>query len=29
MRLRAGDYRIIYQVDNGRLVALIVDAGNR
>ncbi len=28
MRLRAGDYRIIYQVDNGRLVALPVDAGS-
>lgn len=29
MRLRVGDYRIIYQVDNGRLVVLVVDAGNR
>lgn len=29
MRLRVGDYRIIYRVDNGRLVVLVVDAGNR
>lgn len=28
-RLRVGDYRIIYTVDNGELVVLIVDAGNR
>lgn len=29
MCLRVGDYRIIYSVDNGRLVVLVVDAGNR
>lgn len=29
MRLRVGDYRIIYRVDNGRLIVLVVDAGNR
>lgn len=29
MRLRVGDYRIIYRVDDGRLVVLVVDAGNR
>lgn len=28
-RLRVGDYRIIYRVDNGRLIVCIVDAGNR
>lgn len=29
MRLRVGDYRIIYRVDNGQLIVLVVDAGNR
>lgn len=28
-RLRVGEYRIIYRVDNGRLIVLVVDAGNR
>lgn len=28
-RLRVGPYRIIYTVDNGRLVVHVVDAGNR
>ena len=28
-RLRVGNYRIIYRVDNGRLVICVVDAGNR
>ena len=28
-RLRVGDYRIIYKVDNGRLIVLVIDAGNR
>ena len=28
-RLRVGDYRIIYTVDDGQLVVCIVDAGNR
>ena len=28
-RLRVGDYRIIYTVDNGKLVICVVDAGNR
>ena len=28
-RLRVGNYRIIYTVDNGRLIVCIVDAGNR
>ena len=28
-RLRVGDYRIIYTVDNGKLLICIVDAGNR
>lgn len=29
LRLRVGDYRIIYAVDNGKLVVYVVDAGNR
>ena len=28
-RLRVGDYRIIYSVDNGKLIVRVVDAGNR
>jgi len=28
-RLRVGDYRIIYTVDNGKLVICVIDAGNR
>lgn len=28
-RLRVGDYRIIYTIDNGQLIICIVDAGNR
>lgn len=28
-RLRVGDYRIIYSVDNGELIVYVVDAGNR
>ena len=27
-RLRVGPYRIIYSVDNGRLVVFIIDAGS-
>lgn len=29
LRLRVGDYRIIYTVDNGELVVMVIDAGNR
>lgn len=29
MRLRVGDYRIIYTVDHGELIVIVVDAGNR
>lgn len=29
LRLRVGPYRIIYTVDNGQLVVLVIDAGNR
>jgi mRNA interferase RelE/StbE len=28
-RVRAGDYRLIYQIDDGRLVVVVVDAGHR
>lgn len=28
-RLRVGDYRIIYTVDNGILTVCVIDAGNR
>ena len=28
-RLRVGDYRVIYTVDNGKLIIHVVDAGNR
>lgn len=28
-RLRVGDYRVIYSVDNGALIVFVVDAGNR
>lgn len=29
MRLRVGDYRIVYTVDNGQLIIYVIDAGNR
>lgn len=29
LRLRVGQYRIIYTVDHGELVVYVVDAGNR
>ena len=28
-RLRVGDYRVIYTIDNGKLVICVVDTGNR
>ncbi len=28
-RLRVEDYRVIFSVDHGRLIVLVVDAGNR
>ncbi len=28
-RLRVADYRIIYTIDNGKLIVCVVDAGNR
>ncbi len=28
-RLRVGDYRIIYTIDNGKLIICVVDAGTR
>ena len=28
-RLRVGDYRIIYTVNNGELIVYVIDAGNR
>lgn len=29
LRLRVGEYRIVYSVDNGKLIIYIVDAGSR
>ncbi|MDO5424478.1 MAG: type II toxin-antitoxin system RelE/ParE family toxin [Eubacteriales bacterium] len=29
MRLRVGEYRIIYTVDNGEFIVYVIDAGNR
>ena len=29
LRLRVGEYRIIYTVNNGELIIYIIDAGNR
>ena len=28
-RLRIGDYRVIYTIDNGELIICVVDAGSR
>lgn len=28
-RVRSGDFRVLYQVDDARLVVLVVDVGNR
>lgn len=29
MRLRVGDYRIIFTIDNGKLIVYVIDADNR
>ena len=29
LRLRVGEYRIIYTVDHGELIVIVIDAGNR
>lgn len=29
LRLRVGNYRIIYTVDNGECIIFVIDAGNR
>lgn len=29
LRLRIGDYRIIYTIDNGNLIIYVIDVGNR
>lgn len=29
LRLRVGTYRIIYEVDNNRLIVTVINAGNR
>lgn len=28
-RLRVGDYRVIYTINNGKLVIYVIDSGNR
>lgn len=28
-RLRVGNYRVIYMVDDGKLIVIVIDAGNR
>lgn len=28
-RIRVGDYRVIYTIDDGRLIVLVVDLGHR
>ena len=28
-RIRAGDYRIIYTVDDGKLIIIVIDVGSR
>ena len=28
-RLRVGDYRVIYTIDNGELLIMVIDVGNR
>lgn len=28
-RIRVGDYRVLYQMDHGKLVVLVVDVGHR
>ena len=28
-RLRVGDYRILYTVDNGEFIVIVINAGNR
>ncbi len=29
LRVRVGDYRILYSIDSGRLIILIIDLGHR
>ena len=29
LRLRIGDYRIIYSIDHGKLIVYVIDAGTR
>lgn len=29
LRLRVGEYRIVYTVNNGELIVIVIDAGNR
>lgn len=29
LRLRVGDYRIIYTADHGELIIMVIDAGNK
>lgn len=29
LRLRVGDYRIVYTINHGELIIIVIDAGNR
>lgn len=29
MRLRIGDYRVIYSINNGKFIVYVIDVGNR
>lgn len=28
-RIRAGDYRMVYKIDHGRLIVIVIDLGHR
>jgi mRNA interferase RelE/StbE len=29
LRIRVGDYRVVYTIDEGELIVLVLDAGHR